>query len=200
MNATFDECGEGAPRSKVDPEPRAHDGREWGYGLSGRVRLMLGEQDWVLEHGEMAEFDTTVPHLFGSTGEALAEMLSMFGRLGERMRHRGPRPRERERARRLRVGEPGAGGGREDGALTAGQAPPFVKPPRERPSRSGRRRLHRRWPGGQRPVEPLGKPPVGVAEQRPGLRQQGAFAGPRCGRSRGPTWRPRRGCGRRVFS
>jgi len=81
------------PTSKVDPEPRAHDGHEWIYVLSGRVRLVLGEEDWVLEPGDVAEFDTTVPHWFGSTGEAPAEMLSIFGRPGERMRHRGPHPR-----------------------------------------------------------------------------------------------------------
>lgn len=80
------------PTSKVDPEPRAHDGHEWIYVLSGRVRLVLGADDWVLEPGEVAEFDTTVPHWFGSTGEAPAEMLSIFGRPGERMRPRLPGP------------------------------------------------------------------------------------------------------------
>lgn len=78
------------PTSKVEPEPRAHDGHEWIYVLSGRVRLVLGADDWVLEPGEVAEFDTTVPHWFGSTGEAPAEMLSIFGRPGERMRVRIP--------------------------------------------------------------------------------------------------------------
>ncbi len=57
--------------------------------LSGRGRLVLGAEDRVLEPGEVVEFDTTVPHWFGSTGEAPAEMLSIFGRPGERMRHRG---------------------------------------------------------------------------------------------------------------
>lgn len=76
------------PTSKVEPEPRAHDGHEWIYVLSGRVRLLLGEEDVVLEPGEVAEFDTRVPHWFGSTGETPAEMLSIFGRPGERMRHR----------------------------------------------------------------------------------------------------------------
>jgi transcriptional regulator with XRE-family HTH domain len=80
------------PISKVDPEPRAHDGHEWIYVLSGRVRLVLGADDWVLEPGEVAEFDTTVPHWFGSTGEAPAEMLSIFGRPGERMRPGLPVP------------------------------------------------------------------------------------------------------------
>lgn len=78
------------PTSKVHPELRAHDGHEWIYVLSGRVRLVLGADDWVLEPGEVAEFETTVPHWFGSTGEAPAEMLSIFGRPGERMRLRLP--------------------------------------------------------------------------------------------------------------
>jgi hypothetical protein len=34
----------------------------------------------------VAEFDTQVPHWFGSTGDqAAAEVLSLFGRHGERM-------------------------------------------------------------------------------------------------------------------
>lgn len=78
------------PTSKVDPEPRTHDGHEWIYVLSGRVRLVLGEDDWVLEPGEVVEFDTDVPHWFGSTGETPAEMLSIFGRPGERMRRGTP--------------------------------------------------------------------------------------------------------------
>jgi hypothetical protein len=35
--------------------------------------------------GGAAEFDTQVPHWFGSTGEEQAEVLSIFGRPGERM-------------------------------------------------------------------------------------------------------------------
>ena len=31
-----------------------------------------------------AEFDTATPHWFGSTGEGPAEVLSLFGRHGER--------------------------------------------------------------------------------------------------------------------
>jgi transcriptional regulator with XRE-family HTH domain len=73
------------PTSKVHPEPRAHDGYEWIYVLSGHLRLVLGDQDWVLGAGEIAEFDTKVPHWFGSTGREPAEILSIFGRPGERM-------------------------------------------------------------------------------------------------------------------
>ena len=73
------------PTSKIVPELRSHDGHEWMYVLSGRVRLLLGEQDMVLGPGEVAEFETQVPHWFGSTGGEPAEVLSIFGRPGERM-------------------------------------------------------------------------------------------------------------------
>jgi transcriptional regulator with XRE-family HTH domain len=73
------------PTSKATPEPRAHDGHEWIYVLSGQMRFLLGDQDVVLGPGEVAAFDTTVPHWFGSTGTEPAEILSIFGRPGERM-------------------------------------------------------------------------------------------------------------------
>jgi transcriptional regulator with XRE-family HTH domain len=80
------------PTTKINPEPRAHDGHEWIYVLSGRLRLVLGDQDWVLGPGEVAEFDTQVPHWFGSTGDEPAEILSIFGRPGERMNVRTEHP------------------------------------------------------------------------------------------------------------
>ncbi len=73
------------PVSQSTPALRAHDGFEWLYVLSGRMRLVLGDQDLVLGVGEAAEFDTRLPHWFGSTGDAVAEVLSIFGRPGERM-------------------------------------------------------------------------------------------------------------------
>jgi transcriptional regulator with XRE-family HTH domain len=80
------------PTSKVTPEPRAHDGYEWLYVLSGYMRLVLGDEDWVLGPGEVAEFSTQVPHWFGSTGNGAAEILSIFGRPGERMHVRTRSP------------------------------------------------------------------------------------------------------------
>ncbi|WP_296602466.1 XRE family transcriptional regulator [Nocardioides sp.] len=73
------------PRTQSEPQPRSHDGFEWLYVLGGRMRLVLGERDLVLGEGEAAQFDTQVPHWFGSTGEGPAEVLSIFGRPGERM-------------------------------------------------------------------------------------------------------------------
>ncbi|MGW3954369.1 helix-turn-helix domain-containing protein [Streptomyces sp. NPDC004752] len=82
------------PRRRQEPDPRTHEGYEWLYVLSGRLRLVLGEHDVVLDAGEAAEFDTRVPHWFGSTGEGPVEFLSLFGPQGERM-HVRARPSRR---------------------------------------------------------------------------------------------------------
>jgi transcriptional regulator with XRE-family HTH domain len=73
------------PKTQSEPNLRTHDGFEWLYVLSGQMRLVMGDQDIVLGIGEAAEFDTRVPHWFGSTGDGPAEVLSIFGRPGERM-------------------------------------------------------------------------------------------------------------------
>lgn len=73
----------GGPRH--DLEQRTHEGYEWLYVLSGRLRLLLGEHDLVLGAGEAAEFDTHVPHAFYSAGPEPVEILSLFGLQGERM-------------------------------------------------------------------------------------------------------------------
>jgi transcriptional regulator with XRE-family HTH domain len=73
------------PQRTEEPELRTHEGYEWLYVLAGRLRVVLGEHDVVMSAGEAAEFDTRVPHWFGSTGEGPAEFLSLFGPQGERM-------------------------------------------------------------------------------------------------------------------
>ncbi|MER6526434.1 XRE family transcriptional regulator [Streptomyces sp. NPDC001508] len=82
------------PQRRQEPDPRTHEGYEWLYVLSGRLRMVLGEHDVVLAAGEAAEFDTRVPHWFGSTGEGPVEFLSLFGPQGERM-HVRARPARR---------------------------------------------------------------------------------------------------------
>jgi transcriptional regulator with XRE-family HTH domain len=68
-----------------DPTPRTHEGYEWLYVLSGRMRLVLGEHDVLLGAGEVAEFDTHQPHWFGNPGPGPAEIISLFGPQGERL-------------------------------------------------------------------------------------------------------------------
>lgn len=69
---------------RSDPDPQGHEGYEWLYVLNGRLRLVLAEHDVVLTPGEAAEFDTRVPHWFGADGDEPVELLSLFGKQGER--------------------------------------------------------------------------------------------------------------------
>lgn len=76
------------------PTPQTHEGYEWLYVLSGRLRLVLGEHDLVLKPGEAAEFDTRVPHWMTAVGAKPAEVLCLFGPQGERVHLRArPAPR-----------------------------------------------------------------------------------------------------------
>ncbi len=72
------------PARQGNREQKVHEGYEWMYILNGRLRLLLGDQDLVLAEGEAAEFDTRVPHWFGSADPTPVEVLSLFGRQGER--------------------------------------------------------------------------------------------------------------------
>ena len=75
-----------------EPEQKTHEGYDWIYVLSGRLRLLLAEHDLVLGPGEVAEFDTRTPHWFGNPGPEPVEVLALFGPQGERM-HVRARPR-----------------------------------------------------------------------------------------------------------
>lgn len=85
------------PVTTADPELRSHEGFEWMYVLSGRVRLLLGGNELVLEPGEVAEFDTRTPHWFASQGPSPAEVLALFGPQGEHLHVRARPARRRER-------------------------------------------------------------------------------------------------------
>ncbi|WP_324194016.1 helix-turn-helix domain-containing protein [Nocardia blacklockiae] len=73
------------PADEPPPDPKMHDGHEWLYVLSGRLRLILGTHELELDPGEAAEFDTRQPHWFGSAGPGPVEILSIFGGQGERI-------------------------------------------------------------------------------------------------------------------
>ena len=66
-----------------EPDPRSHEGHEWLYVLSGKVRLVLGDEDLVIEPGEAAEFSTWTPHWLSGVGGP-AEVLVLMGHHGER--------------------------------------------------------------------------------------------------------------------
>ena len=77
---------------------RTHAGYEWLYVLSGEMRLILGEHDIVMQAGEVAEFDTRLPHWFGPTGEEAVEILSVHSSHGERMHVRAAPRHQHETA------------------------------------------------------------------------------------------------------
>lgn len=66
------------------PDPRTHEGYHWLYVLNGKLRLILGDRDMILTAGEVAEFDTHLPHWFGNADEHPVEYLSIYGPQGER--------------------------------------------------------------------------------------------------------------------
>ncbi|MFD5294289.1 helix-turn-helix domain-containing protein [Streptomyces mutabilis] len=66
------------------PTPQTHEGFEWLYVLSGRLRLLVGERDLTLSPGEAAEFDTSLPHWLGSADGGAVELLVLFGLQGVR--------------------------------------------------------------------------------------------------------------------
>jgi len=78
--------------ARTTPDPRTHEGYEWLYVLTGRLRLVLGHHDVVMGPGEAAEFDTRVPHWFGPAAGEAVELLSLFGKQGQRA-HTRVRPK-----------------------------------------------------------------------------------------------------------
>ena len=61
-----------------------HEGSDWLYVLSGRLRLLLGEQDLTIEPGDAVEFSTWTPHWFGAV-DGPVELIMIFGPQGERL-------------------------------------------------------------------------------------------------------------------
>ena len=86
-----------ADRTGAEPTPQTHEGYEWLYVLSGSLRLLLGEQELVLQPGEAAEFNTRTPHWMGNAGPEAVEFLALFGPQGERA-HLRARPAPPARA------------------------------------------------------------------------------------------------------
>jgi len=83
------------PPERGEPELRTHEGYEWLYVLAGELRLLLPGQDVTMQAGEVAEFDTALPHWFGAAGSRPVEILSILSREGERVHVRAAGTRAR---------------------------------------------------------------------------------------------------------
>lgn len=73
-----------ARRRKPPAELPVHEGQDWMYVLSGELRLILGERDFIVKPGEAVEFSTWTPHWFGVV-DGPVEALAIFGPHGERL-------------------------------------------------------------------------------------------------------------------
>lgn len=82
------------PPEAAEPQLRIHEGYEWLYVLAGELRLIIADHDVTMQFGEVAEFDTRVPHWFGAASDRPVEILSILGREGERI-HVRVAPRRR---------------------------------------------------------------------------------------------------------
>ena len=82
------------PPERRTPELRTHEGYEWLYVLSGELRLLLGEREITMKAGEVAEFDTRVPHWFGAANGRPVEILSLLNRQGEQIHVRAAAARK----------------------------------------------------------------------------------------------------------
>jgi transcriptional regulator with XRE-family HTH domain len=70
-----------ARRTPPDPLP-VHAGNDWLYVLDGRLRLLLGDAEYIIEPGEAAEFTTWTPHWFGAT-DGPVQMILIVGPEGQ---------------------------------------------------------------------------------------------------------------------
>jgi transcriptional regulator with XRE-family HTH domain len=73
-----------ARRREPPAELGVHAGSDWLYVLSGRLRLVLGDHEHLLEPGEAAEFSTWTPHWFGAV-DGPVEVILVVGPDGERV-------------------------------------------------------------------------------------------------------------------
>jgi transcriptional regulator with XRE-family HTH domain len=65
------------------PTQRVHPGHDWFVVIEGRVRLLLGDRELVVETGEAAEFATMTPHAIAAI-DGPAEVIMIFDRDGQR--------------------------------------------------------------------------------------------------------------------
>jgi transcriptional regulator with XRE-family HTH domain len=71
-------------RTKPPDELAVHEGQDWMYVLSGELRLILGDRDFIIKPGDAVEFSTWTPHWFGAVNGPV-EAITIFGTHGERL-------------------------------------------------------------------------------------------------------------------
>ena len=73
-----------ASRNTPPAKLPVHDGHHWMYVLKGQMRLLLGDEDFIVKPGEAVEFNTWPPHWFGAI-DGPVDVLAILGREGEKI-------------------------------------------------------------------------------------------------------------------
>lgn len=55
--------------SSAEDAYQRHSGHEWGYVLSGRLRVTIGFREYILEPGDSVSLDSTTPHRLENAGD-----------------------------------------------------------------------------------------------------------------------------------
>jgi quercetin dioxygenase-like cupin family protein/DNA-binding XRE family transcriptional regulator len=66
LYVTYEVGGASSPEDAF----QRHGGQEWGYILSGRLGVMIGFDEHVLEPGDAITLDSTIPHRLYNAGDA----------------------------------------------------------------------------------------------------------------------------------
>ena len=90
IEATYGPGGASAPDGKFV----RHDGHEFGYILSGTLRVVVGFDDFVLGPGDSVSFPSTTPHRLSNAGdETVRAVWVVRGRRGVGQGNDTPQPR-----------------------------------------------------------------------------------------------------------
>ena len=65
------------PGANRSLQPNCHEGHEFDYVLSGKLRLIVGERDMLLGPGDSAYYDSIHPHAMQAAGEEDCVFLAM---------------------------------------------------------------------------------------------------------------------------
>jgi len=71
-----------ASRRKPPEELPSHEGLDWLYVLRGPLRLLLGDEEFIVQAGEAAEFSALTPHWLGAV-DGPVELILFVGPPGE---------------------------------------------------------------------------------------------------------------------
>jgi len=59
------------------PAQHAHDGQEFNWLVSGRMRFLISDAEYVLEPGDSVYFNASIPHAMQALDDAPAEFLAV---------------------------------------------------------------------------------------------------------------------------